>query len=359
MGWIRNLMNRLFTKKLEVGKEIENGVINGNNKLESTLEKYEVPETPMYLPKLETLEYAVEQWLYKLIDIKNKNQSITAYNALTSLGTFDDIEISGNNPQNEMRLLDEIEYNPNLLLHTQRSKNIYDENGDKLPMYYHVKKGNPYGCMWRIYLNCKRENVAVLADELMKELDKDEEYYIKFDSDVAMSKKSRMEKIVIYIPNDDDQLNSKINAVQRVEQKYPQLFEGKKATNPFLQLIGENIMYAYEPTSSYYKDLEGENLDVGVSSYNDLLSYALEDSYVNAIRNVVSKDQNLLQKIGYANNMDFLAYTNLVLEDIIDNSEKKQDLIIGISNNLEKCQENNPVLGIRGITEEERTERDI
>lgn len=63
-----------------------------------------------------------------------------------------------------------------------------------------------------------------------------------------MNRKSRSEKIVMYI-DDDNELNNKINILRRLEKRVPQLFEGKKATNPFLQSIGENIMYAYEPQS--------------------------------------------------------------------------------------------------------------
>lgn len=73
-------------------------------------------------------------------------------------------------------------------------------------------------------------------------------------------------------------------------------------------------------------------------SYNTLLANALKDSYLNTIKSMVYRKPDLLNKMQYGTDMDFYVYTNLVLEDIMSNTNEKQELINGITTNLKICQ---------------------
>lgn len=234
-----------------------------------------------------TLDYAIDQFLSSYYLSYQENGYINAYNALTNLGAMK-IENSKGNDLREKCLLE-------VLKNTKRFSLREQEVSGKV-YFYHVAtqnyKMNPDAETIRIYLNCKRKNVVNLTSELLDEMENDN-LYLKFSSDYQLSTTRRSEAIVIYT----DGLNAQncIEKIQQIYQKNPNLFEGSRNINPFMQNIDGYICYAPEPQSSIYKTSRGKELEIP-KSYNSFLSKALEESFIEASRKIIAKDENLTKK---------------------------------------------------------------
>ncbi len=135
-------------------------------------------ENPNY--ELNTVEGAIEQWLSALLFRQNNNMNIDSYSALIDLGASDDTAKPGHNPENEKQLLQILRENKDILINEQKnSKN-------NVTVFYHIQKGESEKCTSRIYLNCRRKDVAFVVNEIVKRLNDVENYYFKFDSDEYM-----------------------------------------------------------------------------------------------------------------------------------------------------------------------------
>ena len=107
-------------------------------------------------------------------------------------------------------------------------------------------------------------------------------------------------------------------------------------------------MYAKEPTSDEYIGIDGRITKIA-KSYNSLLAAALNDCYYTSISDIVAKDYYLASKTQGMKYDDSMAYTLFALEDVLEDSFKKKQLIEGMKNKLQICMKNNPVLDIKGM----------
>ena len=351
MGWIEKLKlikDRIFgtkPKMLNAPEKNENTNITKvdlnmpktNIDIPKTIEKYKInyqinPNTP---------ESAIEQYLMALLYRRKNNDNINSYGALTDLGGLQDQKNPGKNPENEKIVLNKIRRDRRYSIQEQKSGNGEVD-------FYHILKGKHEKTVNRLYLNCKRENVAVLANELLKELENTDSYYFKFNSDTQMQKKSRPEKFVFYLSDNPIETRNVITAIERIKQRNPRLFEGSKSVSPFLNTINGNIMYAKEPTSDEYIGIDGRITKIA-KSYNSLLAAALNDCYYTSISDIVAKDYYLASKTQGMKYDDSMAYTLFALEDVLEDPFKKKQLIEGMKNKLQICMKNNTVLDIKGM----------
>ena len=251
--------------------------------------------------------------------------------------------LHGKNPKNEAILLNSIRHTKGFRLEEQPKA-----QSGKNPAFYHVMKGANKKAVNRLYLNCKRENVALLANELIKEMKDIDSYYFKFNSDNQMQTKCRPEKFVFYVSEDPKELNSIVTAIKNVQSRSPELFKGSEAVSPFLNVLDGNIMFANEVKDGFYNMLSGKRLPIA-PSYNSLLSAALDDSYLQTISDIVAKDYSLSMKTGGERYTDSTAYTLLALEEVMQDPVKKEQLIKGMGEKLKDCMKRNPTLQIKGI----------
>lgn len=291
----------------------------------------------------DSIEGAIEQYLNCLLYHRQQNKRISSYGALTSIGGIVDTMNPGRNLENENVVLNNLKSDSRYVVQEQKST-------DGRPAFYHVIKGKNHrtnDIKERLYLNCRRENVALLANELLKELDGLDSVYFKFDSDEQMQKTSRPEKFVFYLTNEPKELDAIVNGIEKVKARRPELFKDSNVKNPFLQSFG-NIMYASQPQTDEYKALDGTTQKVS-KSYNSFLATALNDAYYQAIRETVAKDYKLAGKINGVvfNNSEM--YTFSSLEDIMESPNDKKVLFENMKKNLQICMQKNPVLDIKGL----------
>lgn len=340
---LKNLKNKLFGNKIKALPPAKDNKIN----IPDTLEQYKVP----YNVAPGSIEYAIDQYLSALLYNRQHNEAINSYGALTSLGGLQDIKRPGNNFANESKVLNKIHNSPELYMQTQRSK-----NGD--PCFYHISKGNYGEIKNRLYLNCRRENVASIANELLTELKDTKSFYFKFDADAQMQNHNRPEKFVFYLSDDPNEVNNVVQAIENIKQRKPVLFQNSNEVMPFMKTFNGNIMYAKEPKTNVYIGLDGKPRNVA-KSYNSFLAEALNDSYLNTIQDIVAKDYNLSQKVSGKIFDDSMTYTFLALEDIMNDPNKEKSLVEGMRDKLKICMQKNPVLDIKGIDQNDKTKSNV
>ena len=154
--------------------------------------------------------------------------------------------------------------------------------------------------------------------------------------------RSRSEKMVFYLSDDENELNQIVNAIEDVKNTYPEIFENVE-TNPFTENL-DGITYSNEVIDTTYTDISGNKQYID-ASYNTLLASALEDSYMISIKDMATRKKFLAEKINGDNFKEF----NSILGDIMDNPTLKQQLILGIKHNLKICMQQNPTLKIKGL----------
>lgn len=193
MGWIEKLKlikDRIFgtkPKMLNAPEKNENTNITKvdlnmpktNTDITKTIEKYKIN----YQIKPNTPESAIEQYLMALLYRRKNNDNINSYGALTDLGGLQDQKNPGKNPENEKIVLNKIRRDRRYSIKEQKSGNGEVD-------FYHIFKGKHGKTVNRLYLNCKRENVAVLNGNIMYAKEPTLDEYIGIDGRITKIAKS-------------------------------------------------------------------------------------------------------------------------------------------------------------------------
>ncbi len=347
--------------------------------------RYELKQTPTYEPQKGTLDYALDQYLKAAVVMAQEKGIYDSYRILTSLGSIS-IQDHGNNLQNENNLIQNLENRQ--MQAKQRNQprefKLQRQLGDpsKGTDFFHVKKNVDFYPEKRIYLNCKKENIAVLAYNLMNNFEDLDSYYLKFSSDKLAGEKARADQIVIYL-KDDKQLMDIVARIEKTKAEYPQLFEMSENINPFMKNYGGYIAYSNQPLSheinieneqnqmiekmpkkqAIYNDMKGGNKLLPVTC-NDMLATALEESFVNGVNGMLDNDPSFVEMVkgmriekGAYNNSS--AYVMAILPKILENDQMKMNLIANMKAGLKVLSEKNPTLEINGIDQEKQQENSI
>lgn len=281
---IKNLFKR--TKALPPS-QVEEQKLNKDNTwiLNNTSNDYQPTE----------LENNIERFLqayYNRIYNRPQEQTINNYaEAYTALAGLNGKQITNEeynrNCYHENELLQQLQEEKRYTVQTQ-----FDHYGSQAE-FYHIQSMNykmpPKNEMVRIYLNCNNGNIAELAKVLLDN-NVNENFYLKFNAINPNILKSRGEKIVLYCGNSDYQ--GALNLIEYVKQLRPDLFMESKNTLPFLQSINNTVSIARQPESDIYKSLNGDQKRVP-ASVNSFLANMLEDSYMNAVREIARNDPAL------------------------------------------------------------------
>lgn len=293
--------------------------------------------------KPNTLDWAIDQYMAALIVQDNFEQRFNPYNALIKLGALKTLT-SGNNSENEKQFLENIKegnYGNNIELR---------EQGSPKTEFYHICNDDKWaiGKNYRIYLNCKKENVAMIASRLVEEL-KDQKFYFKFNSNESNGERS--EQFVFYTENLQDLCN-KASIIDKVKNENPKLFEGANSLNPFLKVVDGYIGYAPETPEGEYINLRGETQYID-ESYNSLLSATLEDSFTSSMKALAQNDLNM-DITGY--NLKQIINSKF-LETIYQDDNLKRKFIESVKQNLKLASEKNLKLDIKGIENKTRLQQ--
>lgn len=340
------IKDKLFNKKKALPEPIDKTQKNNNGMNATNLtSKKQVFDETLKVDidiKPNTLEFAIEQYMASLISQERAGKGISPYKALIQLGAIRNLN-SGNNRNNENKFLEDID------------KDLYGQNAEVFdvqknlvtgePAFYHVSNCggfNPELIKYRIYLNCKKENVALLASEFAKELE-DKEYYFKFNADQV--KYERSEQFVFYM-RDEEELNTNMMAIERVKQKNPKLFEGANCVNPFMKTVDGYLAYAPDLKNNEYVDLNGNTHLNSVVSYNDLISNALKDSFVHSAKEIAIRELNV--DLSQYNDI-YQILGSKFLETIYQDDNLKMKFIESVKQNLKIASEKNPTLDIKGL----------
>lgn len=158
--------------------------------------------------------------------------------------------------------------------------------------FYHVKSPNhvmpEYEDMARVYVNCKSENIAEVA-KLLTDNNSNPNFYMKFTSNEANAHNPRNEKVVIYC--NKNELNYTLGLVQNCQLARPDFFQDSKSL-PFLKNEQNIATVAYQPISDRYVGLQGQVKQIP-QSVNAFIANMLEESYMEAVREIARVDRNL------------------------------------------------------------------
>lgn len=301
------------------------------------------PQKTNYMPGPNTIESALQQYLYGMMKQYNDGRTFNSYSVLTSLCGMDTSN-PGENSKNEMDFINKLQKDGKAIMINQPS-------GNGGVCFRHIQHGRDAGNTdRRLYINCKRENIAELAGKFYEEFG-DEPYYFKFCTDEQAASKRRSEQFVFYVSSEPTEMNRVIQTIQRTKQKYPQLFKGSKNMNSFMRNVDDYIGYAPDVKDGIYYSMDGTARPIA-RSYNSLLSEALTDSFTYAMRDVVALDYDLTSKTGGQIYERAYPYVRDTLEDVLKNPEYQRKLIEKMKANLEKCTQKNPVLSIKGLEQE-------
>lgn len=347
MGFWDLIKSKLLGKKVQSlpeGKtEINFGKLNDmRNKFNETINLGYTPEPPkniVYKPG--TIEFAIQQYMYGVLMQNKAGKPFNSYTALTGICGIDTIN-PGNNPQNEVNFINKVKNEGKVALIDQ-----YNSAGKVA--FRHVLNGrSSTNTDTRLYINCKRENVAALAEKFYEELGNDP-YYFKFNADEQADGTRRSEQFVFYVNSEPHELNRIIQAIDKTRQKNPQLFEGSQYMNPFMRDLKGYIAYAPDVKKPVYNNLDGNRITLDANSYNTLLGEALSDSLFHGIKDIVDYDDKLSRLMVNEYHDKTQPYINKVFEQILDNPEQQKQLIEKMKKNLIRCSQKNELLSIKGI----------
>lgn len=291
-----------------------------------------------FSPKIKTLDFAIEQYINGLLYHHQKGEFYSSYKVLTNLCSMDSSK-PGKNKKKEELLLKRINDDEKCCYINQPSA-----NGGVC--YRHVVHGEPVKEDYRLYLSCKRENIASLANALMDEFG-DTNYYFKFCTDEHAASIARSEQFVFFVDNNPESLNRLLRGIDNTRRMHPELFKGSENMNPFMKDFLGYIGYAPE-VEGKFTNLRGEKIPIS-QSYNSLLSQALEDSFLHSVREVVSRDEALSIKVNGEKLYTAKAYVKSVLSDIIKRPEMLEKLVKSMKQDLRTLSVLNPELQINGI----------
>lgn len=280
---IKKFFSKIFKKEevlmLQDGNQFQ--VANERNNF--------IQQVKQNVPEIEhnSIEHAIDQYAKSLYFNFENGKGVSSYKALTDLEA-NGYQQSNGNKEKENELIQYINQYDDIGLQIQR-----DKNGN--PSFYHIKSKEGQKEEYkpeeivRFYINIKRKNIAETSKELIQEFGKDA-YYFKFIADDKLDYLNRSESIVIYANIND--VNNILSKVEKVQQRRPELFEGAKRGNPFMnKTCNGYVSYAPEVTGNFVNN-RGENVKIA-SSYNTLLSTALEESYILAAREIIARNEEL------------------------------------------------------------------
>ena len=331
-------------------------------------EKYSIGEN--YIPVIEkgTIEEAINQYLLGVV-YKGKNQGVyDSYLALMNLSAIPNDGI-GNNLQNEEKLVQYLEKREKSDKNSKFNLKKQYSNSNKEDIAFYCVKKNLSKMNWnskRIYLNCKKANVAELATCLISNFEDLDSYYFKFASNDINKNKNHSEQIVIYIDN-YKQFQKIVSKIEKTKEQRPELFEGSENINPFMKSYKGYIAYTNglnadkiatkdengnykEEKWSVYLDMKG-NFKAIKSSYNSILACALEESMIHGIDDLLKENYRFRDKLKLEENEkdNPSVYALKVLPQIVENEKFKIELIKNMKQNLKEIQNRNPILNIKGI----------
>lgn len=211
----------------------------------------------------------------------------SSYSALTRINSQYGYT-SDKNYYNEYNLLRNLQETNSYTIQTQSSKGK--------TCFYHIRS-NGYRLpnddkMIRLYLNCKNDNVAELANSILKYNDVPN-FYLKFSSSNVTATNPRSEKIVIY--TDENSCEHIISNLNNLRKWNPELFQGSESTCAFLPKINNFITYAREPVSTTYYDLYNNPRQIPKSA-NSFLANALEESFISTVNEITCSYEPELYK---------------------------------------------------------------
>ena len=343
MGFWEDLKNRIFRKnKTALPEPVLKTQKIDNTKFNEMVNVGFTPEPPKaYYPPVGSLEFALQQYIYGLQFQQEKGIPFSSYKALTGICGMD-VSNPGMNYQNEENFISKISHDRNVNLIDQKA-------GDKSVAFRHIQHGRSgRDTDTRLYVNCKRENIAALADKFYEEFG-NTPYYFKFCSDQQASNTRRSEQFVFYLSSEPQELNRVIEIIERTRQKNPHLFEGAKNINPFMRDVKGYIGYAPNIDTDEFTCINGTKKPLSARSYNTLLGESLTDCFTSAIKDLVHKDYDLSSMIGGQHFPGPVPYINSVLKTINGNPEYQKQLIEKMKANLAISSEKNPLLSIRGL----------
>lgn len=346
MGFWDFIKSKLLGRNVQAlpeGKtEMNFGKLNElRNKFNESINVGYTPEAPKgFVPKEGTIEFAIQQYMYGVLMQNKRGESFNSYRALTGICGIDTI-FGGNNAQNENNLMNRIKNEKRIVLSNQTNSN------GKTAFRHLINGVNGREADTRLYINCKRENVALLAEKFYEEFGNNP-YYFKFNSDEQANDVRRSEQFVFYVNSDPYELNNTVQIIERTRRKNPELFEGSKYKNPFMKDLKGYIAYAPNVKDPHYYALDGAAIDID-ASYNSLLGAALTDTLLTSIKEIVDYDDNLSKLMINEYHDAPQPYINKVFEKLLDNPEQQKQLIMKMKKNLERTSRRNKMLSIKGI----------
>lgn len=299
-----------------------------------------------FLPKAQTLDLALQQYVLGLLYQFENGEPLNSYRALTGLSALDNTN-PGINAQKESMVVNAVKMNNKLDLIEQK------DSAGKVVFNHIMSKKPRKECNTRLYINCKRENVAELADKFIEEFG-DKPFYFKFCSDNQLSKRRRSEQFVFYTNSESGEINDVVATIERTRQKNPKLFEKSLNCNPFMKNFSGYIAYAPEVDDTFVR-LDGKKVPID-RSYNSLLSTALEDSFTHSMEEVAFKDYELAEKMGGTPCSDPRVYIQNILQDVVKSPSRLSNLVQNMKKDLAISSRQNPKLEIRGINPQKQNQ---
>lgn len=209
-----------------------------------------------------------------------------AYRALVTMnGKPVTQEEYNKNSYKEQILLNQLNNNFQYKVQTQNTSNGV--------AFYHVKSDNykmpKNEDIVRLYINCNNGNIAELSN-LILAWNQNPNFYMKFTSNDANAMNSRGEKIVIYC--DKNEVDSTMELIQNTKNMRPDLYKESENLLPFLQNINNTVSIAKQPLTNQFRDLHG-NYKTIPQSTNSFISSTLQESYMEAVKEIARADANL------------------------------------------------------------------
>lgn len=242
----------------------------------------------------ESIQYALDQFNASLYFQYENYGTAKPYSALIQLGA-NATQPSKDNDIKENTLIKTLQNSD-----SKKQFEVYEQKNRKGDtVFYHVKtaeymkeKSNKNLVQMRLYINCNRENVAALAGQMLSEMQNDS-LYLKFSSDKQLGTVERSEAIVIY--TDTKNAPKIINKIEQIHNKEPRLFKNSNNMNPFLKNANGFIGFAPQVETDKYYKADG-NVEIMQRSYNNFISKALEQSFVNTAKEYIATSKELTEK---------------------------------------------------------------